>query len=112
VNAHRSLLAVQNGDTYASNPAFPGKTFPQPNPFRPLDGAPVQIIVPAAISDATDKKIILMNIAGEEVKTINCPGECEWDGKNDAGTYVASGLYYYRVESSLGNVDGKITVIK
>jgi hypothetical protein len=112
VDANRTLIAVQSSATYASNPGFPGETFPEPNPFHPLLGAAVKIRVPSAIAPATDKKITIRNISGEEVKTIHCSGECSWDGKNDGGGYVASGLYYYRVESSLGNVKGKITVIK
>lgn len=112
VDALNALLAVQNGTTYPSNPGFPNESFPEPNPFYPRANGVVKINVPIPIASATDKKIILLNMSGEEVKTIHCPGECEWDGKNDSGGYVASGIYYYRLESSQGNTKGKITVIK
>lgn len=112
LDANRAIIAVGSGTTYGYNPGFPGETFPEPNPFRPLKISSVKIRVPAAIAPATDKKITFFNISGAGVKTLNCGAECEWDGKGDDGALVASGLYYYRVESSLGNIKGKITVIK
>ncbi len=112
LDAYRAIIAVGSGTTYGYNPGFPGETFPEPNPFRPLQSATVKIRVPASIAAAADKKITFFNISGEEVKTLNCGAECAWDGRGDDGARVASGLYYYRVESSLGNVKGKITVIK
>lgn len=112
VDADRTLAAVESGTTYGYNPGFPGETFPEPNPFHPLNAVSVKIRVPSPMAAASDKKISIFNLSGDEIRSFNCGTDCQWDGKNNSGGVVASGLYHYRVESSQGNVEGKITVIK
>jgi hypothetical protein len=42
------------------------------------------------------------------VKTLT--GTQTWDGKNDSGSLVAPGLYFYYAKTSAGNIKGKLTI--
>jgi subtilisin family serine protease len=109
VNALKAVQAARANTTFTSNPGFPGETFPAPNPYRPMDGRTVKFFLPANMG-STDIRIKIMDLLGQEVKTLS--GTTEWDGKNADGNYVASGLYIYEVKTSQGDKRGKITVLK
>ena len=70
-----------------------------PNPFNPYTNIKFDIPVQ---SDVTLK---IYNILGQEVKTLLseklAPGSYKklWDGRNDIGLKVASGLYFYRIKA-------------
>jgi thermitase len=102
--------------TYASSGSLPqpsgspGDTYPIPNPFRPLTDHTAQIILPGNLQNATRIEIRLFTIAGEHVRTLT--NTTTWDGKNDDGSVVASGLYFYYADTSLGSIKGKVTVLK
>jgi subtilisin family serine protease len=109
VNAYAAVVAAQNATKFTSNPGFSDKTFPYPNPFNVNQSAKVIIALPASLG-SSGIKIDIRTVAGVTVKTLN--GTNEWDGKNDDGNIVASGLYYYFAQTSQGEVKGKLTVIK
>ena len=65
----------------------------------------------------------VFDVLGQEVRTLingmqNAGSfEATWDGQNNAGTQVASGMYYYRLEAaSLGGTnhvrDRKMLLLK
>lgn len=112
LNATRALQAVVNGTVFVTNPAEPGKSFTYPNPFSPGGGSVVQFSIPGNTGATTTNgiEITIYNSAGEEVKKLN--NTIEWNGRNDDGDTVASGLYYYFVKSPGGEHKGKLTVIK
>jgi hypothetical protein len=59
--------------------------------------------------------IKIYNIAGEQVKTINCNvPSYKWDGKDDAGTDLASGVYMYIIKSNTSGdkKSGKLMIIR
>ena len=68
-----------------------------PNPFNPE--TKIQFMVPTS----SNVKIDVLNILGQSVRTLVderlSPGtkEVTWDGLNDNGLQVASGLYFYRI---------------
>ncbi len=109
LNAGAALLAANHG-TLPPAAASPSDTYPIPNPFRPLSNGTVQIILPSNLQNASSKEIKIFNIAGERVRTLT--NSILWDGKNDDGNLVATGLYIYYVNTSLGNTIGKVTVLK
>lgn len=112
LNAGRALAAVNNGTIFVTNPAEPGETFPYPNPFSPASGSVVQFSIPnnTGATSTSGIEITVYNAAGEEIKKLN--NTIEWNGRNDEGNFVASGLYYYFVKSPGGEYKGKLTVIK
>ena len=79
-----------------------------PNPFNPVTNINYQISRPANVS------LIVYDILGQRVKTLvngvkQAAGlkQVTWDGTNDSGNQVASGLYFYKLV-----VDNKIVATK
>ena len=70
-----------------------------PNPFNP------NTKISYEIPKESDVRLAIFNIRGELVTWIvDCrshPGyyEVEWDGKNERGSSVASGIYFYRIQA-------------
>ena len=92
-------------DELTSVTTNPVGTFPKefslglnyPNPFNP------GTIIPVALPTATNITLKIYTLLGKEVKTVYAgvknAGEhfLEWDGKNEAGQDVTSGVYLYRL---------------
>ena len=66
-----------------------------------------------------DVKVFIYNMAGELVKTLKEPGDVttesgmkvgRWDGKNESGEMVASGVYIYMIKGETGKKTEKIAV--
>ncbi len=73
-----------------------------PNPFNPATTLPVSVPVTA------DVTLKVYNILGEEIRTVHS-GVLEagrhwivWDGRNDAGSTVATGVYLARLATPAG----------
>ena len=70
-----------------------------PNPFNP------ETIIRYALPKAAPVRIAIYNLLGQQVKKLvdkeQLPGfhQVHWDGTNDAGLKLASGLYVYRMEA-------------
>ena len=80
-----------------------------PMPFRPADG-------PLTIDNLTaEANIKIFTIAGELIRNVgyvSANGKATWDGKNDGGSTVASGVYIMFVKSDNGTKKLKIAVEK
>jgi thermitase len=93
------------------------KTSSYPNPFNPKAGDTAYIVIPDALS-GTRAVAHIYNLAGELVRILDNPGEIQpfgfakWDGKNGSGDLVASGIYFYTIETNKGVAKGKLTLIK
>jgi hypothetical protein len=85
-----------------------------PNPFNPV--TQIQIGVPAGITSQLDLKIY--NVRGQLVKTVFVgtapPGfhTFTWDGKNDRGVSVASGIYFARFAADRAVLTRKMILLK
>lgn len=82
-----------------------------PNPFNP--STTIQMALPTA----SDWTLSIFNINGHLVKRFNGtsePGYLEvvWDGTNEAGAEVASGMYLYRLEASGFSNTKKMILLK
>ena len=70
-----------------------------PNPFNP------QTSISYAIAQNASVKLTIYNILGQKISTlvdeqkVSGVYSVSWNGKNDAGAQVASGLYFYRLEA-------------
>ncbi|MBD3348963.1 MAG: hypothetical protein GF400_07185 [Candidatus Eisenbacteria bacterium] len=85
-----------------------------PNPFNPV--TVVAFSVPGGTGRAT---LSVYNIAGERVRTlVDGPVDggrhnVTWDGRDDAGERVASGVYFVRLETpDLGATERKAVLLK
>ena len=77
-----------------------------PNPFNPSGaGRSPSTTISFNIPETGDIKLEVFNIKGQKVKTlIDCysaPGKYEviWDGKDDNGKQVSSGVYFYKMKA-------------
>ncbi len=70
-----------------------------PNPFNPTTTIPYSLSVWATV------KLTIYNLVGQKVATLvnkeHQPGtySVQWDGKDESGSVVASGVYTYRLET-------------
>jgi hypothetical protein len=70
-----------------------------PNPFNPAT------IIEYSIASAGLVEIAIFNVDGQKIRTlvgeVEMPGtyRARWDGKNDRGVPVASGIYFYRLKA-------------
>ncbi|RKU12055.1 hypothetical protein C6501_11730 [Candidatus Poribacteria bacterium] len=92
---------------------------PYPNPFTPLsaDSDFNTVVFPArAIEDVEGEfSVLLFNLNGVLVKTLTAQlGETElkWDGKNESGEIVESGIYIYQLQVGDSYKTGTIILAK
>ncbi len=71
-----------------------------PNPFNPSTTIAYQL------NNSSDVKLIIYNTLGQKIRTLiedkpQSGGEysIKWDGRDDAGNLVATGIYVYRLEA-------------
>jgi len=68
-----------------------------PNPFNP------HTVIEYALPKESKVKIVVYNILGQKVRVLKDEIEREgykrvvWDGRDDTGSEVASGIYFYRI---------------
>ncbi len=92
---------------------------PYPNPFTPLSSDPDfnMVIFPIQTIDDSDGEfsVLLYNLNGVLVKTLTAQlgdSELRWDGKNDNGDIVESGIYLYQLQVGESYKTGTIIVAK
>ena len=92
---------------------------PYPNPFTPLspDKDFNRVVFPArALADASGEfTVLIYDIDGMLVKTLTAlPGEAKviWDGRNESGEIVESGIYVYQLQVGESFKTGTLIVAK
>lgn len=85
----------------------------RPNPFNPLT------TIEYSLRTRGEVTLVVHDVSGRAVRTLldaenTGPGEhtIEWDGCDDDGRRVASGVYLYRLESGGDTVTGKTVLLK
>ncbi|MEL6821209.1 MAG: FlgD immunoglobulin-like domain containing protein [Calditrichota bacterium] len=83
----------------------------QPNPFNPTT------LIPLKLERAAAVELRIFNIVGEPVKTLFDDyleaGEYQfnWDGKNEKGIHLASGMYFYRLQAAGKTTSKKLILL-
>jgi flagellar hook assembly protein FlgD len=83
-----------------------------PNPFNP------ETKIVFNLPEEGNVKLIIYNIKGQRVKTLlDCymsPGRSEmiWNGKDDNGKLVSSGVYFYQLVTEKKIITKKMMLIK
>jgi N-acetylneuraminic acid mutarotase len=83
-----------------------------PNPFNP------STVIPFSVSEAGRVTLTVYDMRGRVVRTLvdrfQQPGadQVRWDGRNDAGQPVASGVYLYRLQAGATVESRKMTLLK
>jgi len=78
---------------------------------------------PFQLSEASEVKIQIYNASGQWVKTLdlgykevgyylNKEKAAFWNGRNDRGERVASGIYYYTMQTRNFTATGKVVILK
>jgi len=92
-------LPTSVGDEEREIPARFALNQNYPNPFNPATTFEFEVPVASKI------RLTVYNLLGEAVRTLlDAPAEAgihraTWDGKDDAGRSVVSGVYFYRMEA-------------
>ena len=117
INVLRALRALPAD----INPIYaaPAKAKAFPNPFYVRRYGKVTIQLPEK-NWGDHLKVSIYNFSGTRVRflddtaaeTTPTRGLAVWDGKNDNGDIVASGLYFYVADTGGEKIRGKITLIK
>jgi hypothetical protein len=114
-------LLVTNTD--ADDDLIPGKTQllgNYPNPFNPSTVISFQV---SEMSDLQDSELTIYNIKGQLVKTFASPFDfaqddnsarysVTWDGTDELGKTVPSGIYLYRLNSGAFTSTKKMLLLK
>lgn len=97
-----SVVVTSVADNTSSLPAEYALNQNYPNPFNP--STVIQYALPVFHKNA-NVKLDIYNMLGQKVRTLVNKQQAsgrysvEWDGKNDAGKSVTSGLYVYRINA-------------
>jgi hypothetical protein len=84
----------------------------RPNPFNPATTIDLAVPHPAAV------RLLIHDASGRRVRTLIdarlAPGvhSIDWDGRNDRGSEVGSGVYTYRLEVGAEVAARKMTLIR
>lgn len=101
----KALVKVLPPRSYELFPNFP-------NPFNP------STTIAFSIPSYTRCRLFIYNTLGQKVKTLvdgpKEPGlyEIQWDGRDDEGREVSSGLYFYRLEAGDFVATGKMLLLR
>ena len=116
-----AVIAVDEADNVSIATQAKLRIFakPYPNPFTPLspDKDFNQVVFPArAIEDASGEfTVMIYDIDGMLVKTLTAlPGETEltWDGRDETGEIVESGVYVYQLQVGENFKTGTVILAK
>ena len=80
-----------------------------PNPYVVRDGALLFGYLPL---EAT---VSIYDVSGQLVRRLaelDGDGGVRWNGKNEAGVSVASGMYYYRIDAGSQSKVGSLAIVR
>ena len=88
-----------------------------PNPFNPETWIPYQL------SRDSNVTIQIYNVSGSSIRTLNLGHKsigsymtsstaAYWDGKNDAGEHVSSGIYFYALQTENFSATRRMVILK
>ncbi len=86
-----------------------------PNPFNP--STRISYTIPTA-ADGEPVRLEVFNVLGQRVRLLvektHAAGqyEVEWDGRDDAGAQVSSGVYLYRIQAGSTHTSGRMLMAK
>jgi hypothetical protein len=81
-----------------------------PNPFN------AGTIIPFGLKEQTDWTLNVYNVTGQTVRSFSGNGQGQvqiaWDGTDNHGRPIASGVYFYRLETKTFTATKKMTLMK
>ncbi|MBC8232855.1 T9SS type A sorting domain-containing protein [bacterium] len=88
-----------------------------PNPFNP------ETWIPYELAQSCDVKVVIYDIQGRPVRVIDLGHQeigqyitkeqaAHWNGRNDAGETVSSGIYFYQIQAGDFKAMRKMVILK
>ncbi|MCJ7497529.1 MAG: T9SS type A sorting domain-containing protein, partial [candidate division Zixibacteria bacterium] len=83
-----------------------------PNPFN------FGTLIKYALPEESNVKIVIYNLLGQKVRVLvedaQSPGyyTIYWDGRNDRGEDITSGIYFYRIQTGSFTKTAKMSLLK
>lgn len=111
--------SISTGVDEPGNPPLPGSFVLDqnyPNPFNPT--TQISYTLSAVGGKRQNVNLVVFNLLGQKVKTlVDAPQAAgtyvvTWDGTNQAGSRVASGIYFYRLSMGEQAVTRKMLLVK
>ena len=102
-------LAVRGEASFVFASADLSQSTPFPNPYVVRDGALLFGYLPL---EAT---VSIYDVSGQLVRRLaelDGDGGVQWNGKNEAGVSVASGMYYYRIDAGSQSKVGSLAIVR
>ncbi len=103
-----ALKAMRLAETGSLSFTGAFKAVAYPNPFRPKTQRLVSFTIPGKIF-GPNAQVKVYTSEGELVRKLD---GLAWDGKNDSGSDVASGVYLFRMKTDNGSALGKLALIR
>ena len=107
VNSYKAVLRAVGKESLYSTAAGLEKAFAYPNPYKPSTARPLSFSMPDSVF-GSGLEVSVYTSEGEKVKKLTEP---VWDGKNEAGYDVASGVYLFIMKTDRGSAIGKFAVL-
>jgi hypothetical protein len=98
--------------TVVSTPARSVITGVYPNPFNPSTTIGFDLSSPGRV------RLAVYDVAGRQVRVLidrslpSGPGSAVWDGRDDGGRAVASGVYFCRLDAGRVHETKRVTLLK
>ncbi|MEO0092818.1 MAG: T9SS type A sorting domain-containing protein [candidate division WOR-3 bacterium] len=116
-------MIYHNAETYPTSgnlyfdyvvvPSFPGiaeaKREKLSNPSVTVAPNPFHNRVKFTVTNSEPIKVLIYDVAGKLVRQLRGTTNLTWDGRNDDGALVNSGVYFYKVLINSGSVSGRLT---
>jgi len=89
-----------------------------PNPFNPVTKIEYRLPEAGPGGGKTDVSVIVYDVQGAQVRVLVSGAEAagkhvvEWNGRNDSGQPVGSGVYFYRLRTPQFTDTRKMVLIK
>jgi hypothetical protein len=88
-----------------------------PNPFNP------ETWIPYRLSEVSDVVLVIRDISGREVRRFHLHSQpagdyvdksraLYWDGRNESGELVGSGVYFYTLQAGGTTQTGKLVIVR
>lgn len=88
-----------------------------PNPFNPETWIPFQLAEPAEVTiriyDVTGRSVRTLHLGQKSAGVyIDQSKAVHWDGRNETGEFVSSGIYFYAMQSGKFSAAKKLVILK
>ena len=110
LDAYGALTGVDDGQTALPRTVALDQNFP--NPFNP------QTTIRFTVPSTAQAELAVYNVCGQKVRTLfdGVAGAGEnsvvWDGADDSGSLVASGVYFYRLTTDEETISRTMVLLK